>query len=335
MSKIGSLIGGGGSSSSNNEVVEFQKAEAARAQQKEAERRARIEHGLRMIEAIYGDGGKVAGLKVATGSEFDPNKTYYDAAGNVVNWEKYRPAPTTTSTTPGPSGAVAPNLANPFGAATMPNQQTTNPINPMTGQPLYGRTAGSTTDWRADAFNDLLGGGKLYETKAKTYSGIGDDFYDQYRQNVLDYYEPQLADRYSDAQDQLLFRLGRQGILRSSAASDMQGDMVKDYSDQQASIRSKADSLVGNLRNKVSGQKQAAVQQLVATEDPTSTANYALTDVNAIQDNQPELSPLGDIFNTAVQAYTSYQNAKQTKQFADQLATRSPYSTSGAGRVIS
>lgn len=165
------------------------------------------------------------------------------------------------------------------------------------------------------------------------YGTIGDDFYDQYRTSILDYYQPQLAQQYQDLQSQTLFDLGRRGVLASSDAADKQARNLQRNLDQEAVLYNNADQAAGQLRSDVSRSKASAINLLQSTEDPTVGADTALTEVNAVQTNRPQLSPLGDVFNVAAQAYQTYRNARDNQRFYNSLPRSNPYTSTG--RVVS
>ncbi len=178
----------------------------------------------------------------------------------------------------------------------------------------------------------IHGGGAEFEGAPTLYKGIGDDFYDAFKGSILDYYLPQLDERFTDAKSSLLFNLGRRGLLKSSQAIDDQARLVTDKLDTEAQLRSDADNQTAALREDISHSKQNAFNLLQSTEDPTTAVNQALTEVNAIQSRGANLNPLGDIFATAATAYKDYVLARRSQQYADLLQSGSP--SSGAGRVV-
>jgi hypothetical protein len=53
----------------------------------------------------------------------------------------------------------------------------------------------------------------------KTTGGFTDDFYNKYRQSIMDYYLPQEGKQYADARSSLAYSLARAGQLESSTAT--------------------------------------------------------------------------------------------------------------------
>lgn len=146
------------------------------------------------------------------------------------------------------------------------------------------------------------------------FSGFGDGFYNKFKQANLDYYQPELARQYAKSSSDLNYSLARAGQLQSSTAGDKLADLVyqKDLNDAQ--ISSKADAATGELRNTVSANKQAAINQLYSTEDPTMAANTATGMVRNVELTQPSFSPIGELFKPIAigvgSGLTGYNNAK-------------------------
>jgi hypothetical protein len=129
---------------------------------------------------------------------------------------------------------------------------------------------------------------------------FNDAFYDKYKDAALDYAMPQLTDQYGKARDQTTYDLARAGTLRSTIAGDAQADIESQKLINEAGIKSKADTDVAGLRTNIAGQKQQALNQLYATEDPDVAANTATHMVQQAQLSTPNLSPLGELFKPLI-----------------------------------
>lgn len=130
--------------------------------------------------------------------------------------------------------------------------------------------------------------------------GFDEPFYDKYKQASLGYTLPQLQDQYQKQREQTTYDLARAGLLRSTAAGQAQADIEGQKLAQEAGLRSQADQEVANLRKNISGQQQAALSQLYATEDPDVAANTAIQSVQQAQLSTPNLQPLGELFRPLV-----------------------------------
>jgi hypothetical protein len=144
-----------------------------------------------------------------------------------------------------------------------------------------------------------------YDTGVRT-GGIGDEFYNKFKQGILDYYMPQVTDQYGDAKNELTYRLARAGTLRSSAATGEVADLAKQNTLNEAKVRSQADTAAADLKSRVASERAKAESQLYATENPEVAANQATAAIRNITAETPELSPLGQIFNIAAIGGANY-----------------------------
>jgi hypothetical protein len=133
----------------------------------------------------------------------------------------------------------------------------------------------------------------------KQIENPNDPFYARYASSIQDYYQPQLKKQYADANKELTYRLADAGTLRSSGAADATADLNQQNDMNIANMNSKIDSAKGDLRNRVASEKNTAINQLYATEDPNTALTTALNGVKQIDLAAPDLSPLANIFNVA------------------------------------
>jgi len=137
-------------------------------------------------------------------------------------------------------------------------------------------------------------------------------FFDRYQYAIKDYYRPQINRQYSDAKRNTTFQLADAGTLRSTAAADVTADLARQNDNNIMAMNAKADSAVGDLRNRIEQQKDTAFNQLMSTEDPQMAATSALNGIANIQLAKPDLSPLANLFSTAAvggaNALKSWQN---------------------------
>ena len=153
--------------------------------------------------------------------------------------------------------------------------------------------------------NENLRQGRIKEGRAgidrafKQIENPNDAFYQRYGQSIKDYYYPQLQKQYADANKELTYRLADAGTLRSSGAADATADLNLQNDMNIANMNAKMDSAKADLRNRVASEKNTAINQLSATEDPDIALTTALNGVKQINLSQPDLSPLANIFNVA------------------------------------
>ncbi len=150
-------------------------------------------------------------------------------------------------------------------------------------------------------------------------SGNFDDaFYDKYKQANLDYTLPQLDTQFTQAKNKLTYDLARAGTLRSSGAVDATGRLNTQNLTDEAGLRGAADQQAAGLRTTISNEKQQAINQLYATEDPTVAANTATGMVQQGSIATPNLNPLGAMFDPiavgGINAANSYLGGYYTNQ---------------------
>lgn len=155
-------------------------------------------------------------------------------------------------------------------------------------------------------------------------SDPNDTFYTRYGQAIEDYYKPQLQKQYADANKELTYRLADAGTLRSSGAIDATVDLTNQNDMNIAQMNSKIDSAKGDLRNRVASEKNTAINQLYATEDPDMALTTALNSVKNVNVAQPDLSPLANIFNVATVGAANAMKAWQNQGMQNYAAGQSP-----------
>jgi len=323
---------GGGSDKSSKQMVQMQKDEAAAARQKEADRQDRINSGLARISAAF-EGSPVMGSR-AKSYTFSgvPTGTTSGAAVSGMPGFTYKrvgtPATAATQGTPtyntggghdfGPSGGTSYSGTGRAGDQGTVASGNSGAHSSLTGTGRGSVSSNGTVSYSggtpATAGNQrwvMVGpDGKEYEVGQsgswnESYDtggrsgGINDAFYNKYKQGIVDYYMPQVGEKFKDAKDELTFRLARAGLLRSSMANTETTDLSKQNTLAEAKVRNDADTATADLRSRVAAEKQKAVNQLYATEDPDVAANQATAAISNITSEQPTNTPLGDIFSIA------------------------------------
>ena len=337
-----------GSAPSNNQAVDFEKQQAAEADAKEAARQARLTQGQTLIDQIFNGspvmGTKSQGFDWSSFSPANPAAAAWAAQNNMA-------APTASGVPEGYTAIQVPKPATAGAAATAdPYARTravadlnakTNAVNSQVIQPTAqsgGGGAGGGMTWALkDAQGNLHYQGDpfdvttTYDTGKKT-GGFGDDFYNNYNQKILDYYQPDEQRQYNEAQRDLKYHLADAGMLQSSVAADKQGELGYQDALQKANIVANANTQTGNLKNQIQANKESLINQLYATEDPTLTANLAQSSANATQLQSPNLTPAAALFTPALSAVGSAINA-YTSPYSNYAApgSQSPAPASSLG----
>ena len=282
-----------GSAPSNDQAVQFEQQQAAEADQKEADRQARLTQGQNLIDQIFN------GSPVTKPGQFDWS-TFNPTGDDATSGTFASGVPTGyTAVAAGPGKF---NLKDASGKVYTPGSA-------LTVQQPTGQTTG----------------------------GFDDDFYNKYNQEVLDYYQPDEAKQYSEAQRDLTYNLARAGTLQSSTAADKQGDLAYNDALQKANIVANANTQTGNLKNQIQSNKESLINQLYATEDPTLTANLAELSANATRLQSPNLTPAAALFTPALSAVGSVVSSL-TSPYSNYAATGSqspvPASSTGTGSGV-
>lgn len=325
----------GGNNDAAEDALRWQKRQAKAARQRERERQQRLKEGTNLINSLF-DGAPVMGEREAVYDwsklndaikAYDPyttttekilNPDYFDRPGHGEHAGGMVPQYIDKTTT-----TLAKNFQ--FDNKMLPNGFTTKITYDQQGRPVVRLVDAEGKVYKS---GDELKYMEKYDTGDRK-GGFDKAFYNKYRNASLDYYMPELQKQYTKAKSTLNFDHARAGTLQSSMASENLADLVYQNTMNKALVRSKADNATSQLKNSVSAQKNAALTQLYATEDPTVAANTATNSVRTLQNTTPEFSPMGELFKNAVvgasnfgSAYNQYQN------------WGSPGS-SGAGRVVS
>jgi hypothetical protein len=336
-----------GSTPTNSAAVDFERQQAADAAQKEAQRQARLQQGQTLIDQIFN------GTPVTTSqtqsydwSKFNPTAYARTLTGSGSGDYSAGGAPAGYSivNVPGKSGSTGGGTETTF--APNPNYGQFGQQNPTIQIPgtSSGGAAGGSTWALKDASGKIyyLGDPFSYTSQTptgQTTGGFNDDFYNSYRQKYLDYYDPQEQRQYDVAKRDLLYSLANAGTNTSSIAAGKFGELGYTDALAKAKIASDANTATGNLQSQILGNKEALINQLYATEDPTLTANLAQESAKASQLADPTTTPIAAFFAPAASAvgaaagsylspYSLYGNNQQRQQ-----GTVAP-ANSDSGKII-
>jgi DNA-directed RNA polymerase beta subunit len=150
-----------------------------------------------------------------------------------------------------------------------------------------------------------------------------DPLYNRFQQASLDYTLPQLQEQYDKQKEQLTYALANAGTSNSSIAADQQADIEKQRIQREGELRARAEGDLANFKTSMGEQKQSALSQLYATEDPDVAANTATHMVQNANLAMPNLNPLGELFKplvigatTGVSSFLDNQNFNAALQRA-------------------
>jgi len=320
-------------------MVDMQKEQATEARQKETDRQARIDQGLAAITAAFegspvmatktgsydwsgfGDAAKTAGGQV---SGLPAGYTYVNTAGGGTAVVPTSSVSASTGAGGGRgagSGGSGGSTSGATSYSSSPSRQggiVTDTRNTSGGTVNTAKWAVKGPDGKIYQPGEVIPTSESYAT-GETTGGFDDSFYDKFKQSILDYYMPQVEDQYGKAKDQTTYGLARAGTLQSSAATDEAARLAKENELNRANVVSQADTGAAGLRSRVAQERAKAESTLYATEDPDVATNQALAAVKDVSVAQPELTPLGQVFQTALiggaNAYTGARNQNLINQY--------------------
>lgn len=137
---------------------------------------------------------------------------------------------------------------------------------------------------------------------------FGGEFFDQAQQEFLDFYNPQLEDKFERARRKQTLGLASRGTLESSAGARAIGDILDRYNQQRQQIASRALDRKQGLISDFETSRAGLIQQNRASADPSAAAASAAASLGRLQ-QQPTLTPLGavftDLINTGARGVTA------------------------------
>jgi hypothetical protein len=276
-------MGGKGSNqpqSDNQQLVNLQMQDSADAAAKETQRQARLAQGTQAIKSLFE--GTPSGA-----TPLDLSSLATMAAPTAAN----------TQITPamaqlyGQTGAPVAkgSLSNGYSWEQLPSDSSGMNYGLVDPSGAVVSTARTLADLSKTKI--MTGGDPNNMT-----GGFGPDFYNKYRQSIMDYYMPQEGQQYNDARSNLTYSLARAGTLNSSIAGTDVGKLANQDAINRAQIASGADTQTAALRSQIQSDEETALNQLYSTEDPTLAANTASNLVANAQLTKPLLNPAGALF---------------------------------------
>lgn len=278
-------MGGKGASPDNSQTVAMQQEQAAQTAEATRQTNARLQQGTTEIDQLFGGTPSGASLldlsSIANGA---PAATPAPVSPLVAQWQAQNPSYQVPDATSG-SG----KLASGYSWGTLPS--TGGP----TSYGIYDPSGNLVTD--ATSLSDLAAS-KIYTggDPNQTTGGFDDDFYNKFTNAQLGYYMPAEDRQFTGAQTSLDYGLARAGTLNSSIADTQLANLAYQDTVNKAQIQSTADTATAQLRDTVASDKNTAINQLYATENPSTAASTAAGLVGNVQLTTPQLNPIGQLF---------------------------------------
>lgn len=273
----------------------------------EKQRKGKIEQGLSNINAVFGGGNTSIYTpvldKFGSGPNQIDNSVPYYSQNKVGKYKPYL--------MPGwsPKGIdVSGPMPGDFGGNFAAN--------------ILGGLFGG--EEKAPTYKELLNkqikGGNLYTKQDKTFTGFGNDFFNQASQDYIDFALPQLSRDYRNTSDAVTYGLANRGLMNSSAAEKARSDLAITAGQQRQQVADTGRTTAQNLRRQVEQARQEAIAQLYNTADPAQGLQSAVSSAAGFQVPQT-FAPLANAFSGIVNQYATsrllnnYQPMGYTSQF--------------------
>ena len=287
--------GAKGPQANNDSIVGMQQLQSRQAANANDQRNARLNYGKNLVEGIFE--GTPSGASLLDLSSINqgnaPRQITINDNPAMAAWVAMHPETAYADPYPGMNSAAGNRKAIGNSGYTWGYAADTGASKP--GYAIYD-PSGNMVD-TASSLDDLSKA-KIYQggDPNKKEGGFGDDFYNKYRQSIMDYYMPQEGDQYNTARSDLAASLARAGTLDSSFGAFSTAKLAKQDALNRAQIASGADTQTGTLRTTISQDEQTALNQLYSTEDPSVAANTAGNMVANANLTKPQLNPAGALF---------------------------------------
>lgn len=202
------------------------------------------------------------------------------------------------------------------------------------------RQAALTNTWQTGRAANLA---QATDSINQAFSRFTPQYYQQYAQDWVNHYNPQIQDQFNTATVNTDYGLARTGNLRSQTAADQNMALLKQQGVAQADVANQAIQAANTLQQNVAGAKQNLMS--AATSDATLGSPVTPGSADAIQANfnntanalqqiknqagdtittlqaTPNYSSLGSIFgslasagSSAVQGNNAYSNLQAFQQ---------------------
>ncbi len=134
------------------------------------------------------------------------------------------------------------------------------------------------------------------------------EFFNNYAQQLMDYWRPDIDRQYSDAQKQLNYGFANTQPGGGSVAADAFGRLKEGYDKALLQASDRSQGQANELRSSIEGQRSALRNQLAAGADPSVVVQDAVGTINNIP-RSPTYSPLGDLFSNLTGQFAVAQQA--------------------------
>ena len=143
----------------------------------------------------------------------------------------------------------------------------------------------------------------------KAFSGFNNDWFNQRRQDYLNYATPQAIRQFQNTRNNLAYSLARNGLSKSGAAVNENQALETEKNQRLSDIANEGQNQANEARSQVAAQKANVTNQLVSSADP-SLARESAASATAGLSAPPAYQPIGQLFSDFSQQYLANQSAK-------------------------
>lgn len=143
----------------------------------------------------------------------------------------------------------------------------------------------------------------------RNFSQFNDQWYDQRRNEFLDYANPQLSSQFQQAKRNVLSSLARSGNLNSSVGARRIGELLKERDLQLSNIQNQATDFTNQIRGDVESRRANLINLANTGADPAQTAQVATNAAQALSAPRG-FSPIGQLFANVTALLAQDREAK-------------------------
>lgn len=167
----------------------------------------------------------------------------------------------------------------------------------------------------------------------QAFAGFNDDYFNDYRDTVIQYGMPQVQEQYEDSFGKLTAALAGRGMLESTVGANQNARLNRAFDTEKARVADDATNLAQELRGRVEGAKGDLLALNTATADPTAVSAQARGSATSLAAPAPT-SRFEQLFANVVDPYIAGVNARQNAAPPRRQSTAPVATGAGSGRIV-
>jgi hypothetical protein len=137
------------------------------------------------------------------------------------------------------------------------------------------------------------------------FAQFDNPYYEAFRRAYTNFYNPQVADQFEQAKGKLTASLAGRGMLESTTGANQLSGLFSRRAEAEADIGNQSVDAANKLRGQVEGAKTSLYGLNAGASDPALAANQAQGAAASFA-TQPQFSPLGQVFASALPPLATY-----------------------------